>query len=211
MPAELRQCGYTITALAVRCLQVNELSLQVFLWPLSFLCRNSPASERMLRTKPDIRDRTVDKAPFSTRVPRPRRTHRAVRYWHRVAHGRWIFLAGSFIPQASLSEGFFLLYTTLSARVLFVKCSYFPIVCLADRPGGVFLPLPHRQLRCSRRFYCTSALLCWAMVLLSQTQILTHCHRHNSNHDPNPGLGWGRAGGAAPGAKQHKPGVILMF
>ena len=70
-------------------------------------------------------------------------------------------LPGSFILQASLSEGFFLLHdTTLSARVLFIKCFYFSVRYLANSLVGGFLPL------CSACSCSHTALVFLSTVLL---------------------------------------------
>lgn len=121
---------------AAHCLQVNALS-PGFLWSLSFLCRNSPASLRMWRIKPSISDQTLDNTPIQHMHASPCTVGYADTNWCR-GDG---FFNRSILPHASLTEGFFLLYTTLSARALFIKCFYFSILCLANRPVGGFLPL----------------------------------------------------------------------
>lgn len=119
-------------------------------------------------------------------------------------------LTGSFIPQASLSEGFFLLlYSTLSVRVLLIKCFYFSIVYLANRLVGGFLPLCSTR-RCWRTavvFLSTVLLkrqLCFAgLQLFSPSGGFLPCATIVTQTETlNLGLGQTELVGAEPGASQ---------
>lgn len=113
---------------------------------------------------------------------------------------------GSLTPQASLSEGFFLLYTTLQG--LFIRCFYFSIMDSANGFVGGFLPLQHSQLlACSScvslsGFVETSLLPCWITTLLCQMGNLTWCHHHHSWTKPELRSGMGKTGPAALEASQ---------
>lgn len=175
---------------AAHCLQVNVLS-PGFLWSLSFLCRNSPASLRTWRIKPSISDQTSDNAPIQHVHASPCTVRYADTNWCR-GDG---FFNRSILPHASLTEGFFLLFTTLSARALFIKCFYFSILCLANRPVGGFLPLSAGLAAVGTQPLGFSQQFSWNVgsVLLASSSAPPWggsywCHHRNS--DLNLGMGW---------------------
>jgi len=84
-------------------------------------------------------------------------------------------LIGSFF---SLTEGFCLLFTSLSVRVLFPKCFYFSI--MVGQKSCTWIP-PSLPYCASLTSYTeTSGLCSWITVLLFCRDSLTWCHQCNS-------------------------------